>query len=106
MRTCSGMAAPAWAICACATCCAFAATAVNVRKDADPIRVAKRDVVGFMLIPPQVTGASSRFDESWWSLRKPPPKWANQLGTPLDREMLAQAERELYPVVIWFRQYV
>src|SRR5712672_3393757 len=52
IRTCSGT-SWACAICACATCCACAAsTFVNVSNDAEPIRVASLDVVGFMVLPP------------------------------------------------------
>src|SRR5882672_725537 len=51
IRTCSGT-SWACAICACATCCACAArTFVNVNNDAEPIRVASLDVVGFIAFP-------------------------------------------------------
>src|ERR1700682_3853023 len=53
IRTCSGTSWAAWAICACATCWACAESAVaNVNNDAEPIRVASLDVVGFIVIPP------------------------------------------------------
>src|SRR5580765_7924647 len=58
ISTCSGISCPACgicacAVCACATCCACAArTLVNVSNDAEPIRVASLDVVGFIVIPP------------------------------------------------------
>src|SRR5579859_4735881 len=42
------------AICACAVCCCACVTAmlVSVRNDADPIRVAIRDAVGFIIVSP------------------------------------------------------
>src|SRR5579864_7299276 len=55
IKTCSGMApGAACAICACAVCCCACATTmlVSVRNDADPIRVAIRDAVGFIVSPP------------------------------------------------------
>src|SRR6266404_2098632 len=52
ISTCSGISWPACAICACATCCACAASIfVNVNNDAEPIRVASLDVVGFTVTP-------------------------------------------------------
>src|SRR5882757_3140681 len=52
IKTCSGT-SWACAIWACATCCACAARAfVNVSNDAEPMRVASLDVVGFMVLPP------------------------------------------------------
>src|ERR1700674_3630955 len=53
IRTCSGTSWAACAICACATCWACAESAVAiVNNDAEPIRVASLDVVGFIVIPP------------------------------------------------------
>src|SRR5947209_712202 len=100
MSTCSGTASgPACAICACATCCAFAVSvAVSVRKDADPIRVAKRDAVGFMRVPPQVTGAD-RASMSRGGVFESRPQGGDSLGTPLGRKMLTESLARLYRII-------
>src|SRR2546423_9134632 len=96
MSTCSGTAAgAACAICACATCCACAVIAVSVRKDADPIRVAKRDVVGFMLFPLKNTGAYRALMSRGGVFDGRPT--ASEIGTPLGAEKLAQAPRGPLP---------
>ena len=64
IRTCSGISSAAWAIWTCATCWACAAsTFANVNNDADPIRVASLDVIGFTRSPQVPSLALSK----WWS---------------------------------------
>src|SRR5215469_15285698 len=81
---------------ACAIICACAVIAVViVRNDADPMRVAKRDAVGFISYPLSY-GRVSRPNESGWSGCNDPPGGDRIGGTPLGRETLIQLVRELY----------